>query len=384
MNQIQVFNKEEFGSIRVIEINGSPWFVGKDITDLLGYSNNSAALSRHVDKKCRMIAKVDTTSGEQNMVVINESGLYALILSSKMLKAKELREWIISDVVSTFHKNNHSKEKIMNNLQVFSHPSFGNIRTVELNGEPWFVGKDVAEVLGYSNPRDALGRHVDDEDKKTVVNPDGNRGNPNMTIINESGLYSLILSSKLPSAKEFKRWVTSEVLPRLRRNGFYVTNHTPDVSNLSAQTQILMQQAQMMMLQAQSIAELERKQNVQQKAIEETNKKIDDMQEIMILDHNEWRKATRSLVGKIAMKRGGYDMLSEINAEIYMLLESRAGVNLNLRLRHKQERMASEGIPQWKRDKVSKVDVIAEDKKLTEIFTAIVKEMAVKYGVEVA
>lgn len=107
----------------------------------------------------------------------------------------------------------------MNDLTVFENPEFGAIRTVELDGEPWLVGKDVATALGYSNTRDALDRHVDPEDKNTVVNPDGNRGNPNMTIINESGLYSLVLSSKLPTARKFRRWVTSEVLPSIRRSG---------------------------------------------------------------------------------------------------------------------------------------------------------------------
>ena len=109
----------------------------------------------------------------------------------------------------------------MNDLQIFSNPEFGQVRTVEIDGTPWLVGKDVAVALGYKNPRDALDRHVDDEDKNTVVNPDGNRGNPNMVIINESGLYSLILSSKMPKAKAFKRWVTSEVLPAIRKNGVY-------------------------------------------------------------------------------------------------------------------------------------------------------------------
>lgn len=110
----------------------------------------------------------------------------------------------------------------MNNLQIFNNPEFGPVRAVEHDGEPWFVGKDVANALGYSNTRDALDRHVDDDDKNSVVNPDGKRGNPNVTIINESGLYSLILSSKLPAAKKFKRWVTAEVLPALRRNGGYI------------------------------------------------------------------------------------------------------------------------------------------------------------------
>ena len=112
----------------------------------------------------------------------------------------------------------------MEELQIFNNQKFGKLRTVEIDGEPWFVGKDVAAALGYSNPRDAIHKHVDAEDKNSVANRDGTTGNPNMTIINESGLYSLILSSKLPTAKEFKHWVTSEVIPSIRKNGGYIAN----------------------------------------------------------------------------------------------------------------------------------------------------------------
>mgnify|MGYP002522780496 CR=1 FL=1 len=108
----------------------------------------------------------------------------------------------------------------MNDLQIFSNSEFGNIRTVTIDGEPWFVGKDIAEALGYSNSRDALAKRVDAEDKG-VANCDTPSGIQNMTVINESGLYSLILSSKLPNAKKFKRWVTSEVLPAIRKTGHY-------------------------------------------------------------------------------------------------------------------------------------------------------------------
>ncbi len=111
----------------------------------------------------------------------------------------------------------------MQELQIFKNESFGEVRTMIIDNEPWFVGKDVAEVLGYSNTRDALSKRVDIDDKNTVAIHDGIQGNPNMTIINESGLYSLILSSKLPKAKEFKRWVTSEVLPSIRKHGAYMT-----------------------------------------------------------------------------------------------------------------------------------------------------------------
>lgn len=111
----------------------------------------------------------------------------------------------------------------MSEIQIFNHPSFGDIRTVSIDGEPWFVGKDVAEVLGYARTADAVKSHVDDEDKLTRCFTDSGQRRE-MTIINESGLYSLILSSKLPNAKEFKRWVTSEVLPSIRKHGAYLTD----------------------------------------------------------------------------------------------------------------------------------------------------------------
>lgn len=113
----------------------------------------------------------------------------------------------------------------MNELQIFKNPEFGEIRTVEVNNEPWFVGKDVAMVLGYSNPQKAIRDHVEDEDKgvNEMFTPGGKQQLP---IINESGLYSLILSSKLPNAKQFKRWVTSEVLPTIRKHGAYMTPET--------------------------------------------------------------------------------------------------------------------------------------------------------------
>lgn len=117
-----------------------------------------------------------------------------------------------------------STAQTINPFQLFNNPEFGNLRCIEKDGEPWFVGKDVAMALGYSNTRDALSRHVDVEDKG-VVNHDTPSGIQKMTIINESGLYSLILSSKLESAKRFKRWVTSEVLPCIRKHGGYLENY---------------------------------------------------------------------------------------------------------------------------------------------------------------
>lgn len=110
----------------------------------------------------------------------------------------------------------------MHEIKIFENPNFGKIRTVEIDGEPWFVGKDVAEVLGYQNPSKALSDHVDEEDKlnNETLSSLGQRGG---WLINESGLYSLVLSSKLPTAKAFKRWITSEVIPSIRKHGAYMT-----------------------------------------------------------------------------------------------------------------------------------------------------------------
>lgn len=116
----------------------------------------------------------------------------------------------------------------MNELQLFNHPEFGGIRCIEINSEPWMVGKDVATALGYQNPSKALIDHVDDEDKlnNETLSSLGQRGG---WLINESGLYSLVLSSKLPGAKKFRRWVTSEVLPAIRKHGCYIVPTSPAV-----------------------------------------------------------------------------------------------------------------------------------------------------------
>lgn len=123
----------------------------------------------------------------------------------------------------------------MNELQIFKNAEFGSIRTTTINGEPYFVGRDIAEILGYSNTKDAISTHVDEEDRTVIQRSENatleipNRG---LTVINESGLYSLILSSKMPNAKKFKHWVTSEVLPAIRKHGVFAVDEVlanPDV-----------------------------------------------------------------------------------------------------------------------------------------------------------
>lgn len=131
----------------------------------------------------------------------------------------------------------------MNELEIFKNEEFGEIRTVVIENEPWFVGKDIAFVLGYSNSRKAIIDHVDVEDKG-VTKCDTLGGSQDLTVINESGLYSLILSSKLPTAKKFKHWVTSEVLPTIRKHGAYMTDEKAfDVLHNAGGLADLLQQA---------------------------------------------------------------------------------------------------------------------------------------------
>lgn len=154
----------------------------------------------------------------------------------------------------------------MSELQIFQNAEFGSVRTATIDGEPYFVGKDVATILGYSNPRDAISKHVDDEDKG-VAKCDTLGGRQEILFINESGLYSLILRSQLPAAKRFKSWVTFEVLPAIRRHGMYATEDliaNPDLAiaafqALKAEREKRQSLEEAVAVQAQQIAELKPK-----------------------------------------------------------------------------------------------------------------------------
>lgn len=176
----------------------------------------------------------------------------------------------------------------MNELQLFNFENH-EVRSLLLNNEPWFVGKDVADVLGYSNSRKALNDHVDDEDKEVLTSRNvtlENIPNRGITVVNESGLYSLILSSKLPSAKKFKRWVTSEVLPALRKTGQY------QVKELSGSE--LMAKA---LIEAQSV-------------LAAKDKQIEEMKPKALFADAVATSHTSILVGELAkiLKQNGIDM----------------------------------------------------------------------------
>ncbi len=136
----------------------------------------------------------------------------------------------------------------MNNISTFNNPAFGSVRAVSVNDEPYFVGKDVAEILGYERPTDAVRKRVDPDDRG-VAKMETPSGVQEMTIINESGLYSLILSSKLPKAKEFKRWVTAEVLPAIRKTGGYVNDTAQFVESYFGQLEPSQKHALTMMFE---------------------------------------------------------------------------------------------------------------------------------------
>lgn len=177
----------------------------------------------------------------------------------------------------------------MNELQVFKNQEFGSVRTLVINSEPWFVGKDVAEALGYKNTKDALAKHVDSEDKEILKSQNAtleNIPNRGVTVVNESGLYCLVLSSKLPSAKKFKRWVTSEVLPALRKTGQY------QVKELSGQE--LMAKA---LIEAQSV-------------LAAKDKQIQEMKPKVVFADAVATSHTSILVGELAkiLKQNGIEM----------------------------------------------------------------------------
>lgn len=259
----------------------------------------------------------------------------------------------------------------MNEIQVWNYES-SEVRTVQVNGEPWFVLSDVCKVLELSTPARVAERLEKDEVSQThTIDRMGRE--QKTTIINESGLYTVILRSDKPQAKPFRKWVTSEVLPSIRKHGSYSVQS--QFADLSPQLQVLIQ---METRQKQ----IEARQAEQATALAGLEQKLQNTCEVIALDKTAWRKDSEHLINKIARATGeGYGGIRLVYEEIYRSIESRAGVSLNTRLTNKRNRMAGEGVCKSKRDKLTRVDIIAEDKKLIEIYVAIVKELAVKYGV---
>ena len=200
----------------------------------------------------------------------------------------------------------------MNELQIFNNPDFGQVRMVMIEDAPYFVGKDVANILGYSNTADAIGRHVYEEDKTTIeISDGGSNYKTRAVIINESGVYALIFSSKLPNAKKFKRWVTSEVLPAIRKTGSY--------SKPKSQLELLVESAQALLEHERKLTVLSTKQDEQAKQIEIINKRIDMFNGV---DGSNSREELRHKLNAYCYKNGipqnkGWNILKQMYNDSY-------------------------------------------------------------------
>lgn len=217
----------------------------------------------------------------------------------------------------------------MQELQIFNFDELP-VRTLTVDEEPYFVGKDVASILGYSNTRDALNRHVDNEDKD-VVKLDTLGGKQNQTLINESGLYSLIFSSKLDSAKRFKRWVTSEVLPAIRKTGTYKVPSDP-------------MQALELMFEATKQTKEE---------IESVKADVIDLKENQKLDAGEYGLVTKTIHQRVTYVRQihGLPNIKEVNKPLYKNINNdvntMAGIKTRTQLRQKHFNDVMEIITNW-------------------------------------
>ena len=185
----------------------------------------------------------------------------------------------------------------MNDIMIFNNEEFGQLRTTEINGEVWFVGKDVTDILGYQNGSRDINRHVDEEDRQKVMVFDGNQDKETI-VINESGVYALVFGSKLQSAKKFKHWVTHEVLPSIRKTGGYRIPHT-----VGGQIQLL---AQGYTELAQEVHEFK----------EEVNTKIDKLENDIPLYGCEMEEITQHVKRKVVTILGGKDSAAYRNKSI--------------------------------------------------------------------
>ena len=243
-------------------------------------------------------------------------------------------------------------------LRVFNNEEFGKIRTVTIDDEIWFVGKDVAVALGYAKPENALAAHVDEEDKTTtLIQGDGSNYKSKAILINESGLYSLVLSSKLPTAKKFKRWVTSEILPTLRKTGTY-TARTMTPNEIIAAI-------------AADNVEKERRLKSLEDGFHEAMEVLAEPPEA-----EEWRK---KIYQKVSRHCTRHDLdYTGTWEKLYGQLEIRAGCNLTTLQTRRRNRARIAGATASAVNAINRLDCIAADKRLREIFTGIVKEFSAR------
>ena len=260
----------------------------------------------------------------------------------------------------------------MNELQIFKSPEFGQVRMIIINNEVWFIGRDVAIALGYAKPENAIHMHVDEEDKTTtLIQGNGSNYKSKTIIINESGLYSLALSSKLPKAKEFKRWITKEVIPSIRKYGGYIVNKPIN------QLDILEQSIQIMKEQQRRLEEHDNR-------LAKIESNIEQIKELEQINASNWRLYFGSVTRKIAKYYPCLDMENPYQAirhEFYERLEAEARCDLDRRLKNKKERAYKAGLNKNKIKEINKLDIIEEDARLINSAIAVLKKMSIQYGI---
>ena len=252
----------------------------------------------------------------------------------------------------------------MNDLQIFSNPEFGSVRCIEKDGEEWFVGKDVATILGYAKPLDALSRHVDDEDS-VIHGVLDSRGCVQQTkLINESGLYSLIILSELPSARKFKKWITSEVIPSIRKTGGY---GIPQMS-----------QSELILKIAQNNVELERRIAAAESETKAVSEKLDNALDIFASPTSDnWKDEMNRIINRMIEENNlNYGLFRR---KLYDELEQTASCDLGSRQKRLRGRMEKAGATYAERQAITKIDVISRDDKLKAIFDGIVRKYMAKY-----
>jgi len=257
----------------------------------------------------------------------------------------------------------------MNELQIFNSAEFGQIKIIEKDNSVWFVGKDIAETLGYSNPPKAIRDHVDEDDKLTerIVLSGQNR---EVIIINESGLYSLVLSSKLSTAKQFKRWVTSEVLPSIRKHGGYIAKPMNQLEILAESIKIMQEQ--------------QRKLDEHSSRLDKVENNVQQIKELEQINSSNWRLHFGTVTRKLAQVYPCLDVENPYQAirhEFYERLEAEARCNLDIRLKNKKMRALKAGLSMNKIKEFNKLDIIQEDMRLTNSAIAVLKKMSIQYGI---
>lgn len=218
---------------QVRKVIGKDEYVLTDVVRAVGLKD-SYSVTRRIEEK--LFHKIEIAEARELGLFVNQFGLILITYKGISEYCKKSRSNLDLDMFLSELEEVEEQLTIDEmpredtHIKIFDNPEFGQVRTVEIDGEGWLVGKDVALALGYKDTSDSIKRHVDNDDKLTRCFTDSGQSR-DMTVINESGLYSLVLSSKLPGAKKFKKWITSEVIPTIRKTGGYVDNSSKFVDN---------------------------------------------------------------------------------------------------------------------------------------------------------